>query len=69
MMTVCSLHGDSSDHDDHHEKMRDEMICDNDDRWMGVIICKLKYISYAYPSWLSSSQSSSYRDELWMNSP
>ena len=30
MMTVCSLHGDSSDHDDHHEKMRDEMICDND---------------------------------------
>ena len=57
MMTVCSLHGDSSDHDDHHE-MRWEMRCDNDDRWMDVIICNLKYISYAYPSWLSSSSSS-----------
>jgi hypothetical protein len=50
MMTVCSLHRDSSDHDDHHEKMRDEMRCDNDDRWMGIIICNLKNISYAYPS-------------------
>jgi hypothetical protein len=46
-----------------------EMRCDNDDRWMAVIICNLKSISYAYPSWLSSSSSSSsYRDELWMNS-
>ena len=45
-----------------------EMRCDNDDRWMAVIICNLKSISYAYPSWLSSS-SSSYHDELWMNSP
>ena len=45
-MTVCSLHGDSSDHDDHHEKMRDEITMI--DGWMGVIICNLNYICYAH---------------------
>ena len=46
MMTVCSLHGDTMRRwEMRWDEMRwDEMRWDNDDKWMGVIICNLKYM-------------------------